>query len=199
MPTTPRPDTRERILDAALRTLLRLGIAKTTMKDVSRAAGVSRASLYRYFADRETLVEATVRHHVLKVVAEEEPPPHLRPEASRRPFADRLVEGIVHDVSRGSADPLMLLLSTDPRGASTSIGRPRLYAELNQQVWEPLLREAQETGQLREDLAIEDVADWIVRLEIMFMSQSDGRPETADEVRRYLRLFVVPSLVPAGD
>ena len=40
---------RERILEAAYECVARYGLAKTTVEDVTRAARVSRATVYRYF------------------------------------------------------------------------------------------------------------------------------------------------------
>jgi AcrR family transcriptional regulator len=54
------PDTRERILDAALTCIARVGLAKTTFDDVAREAGCARATLYRYFPGRQPLVAAVV-------------------------------------------------------------------------------------------------------------------------------------------
>ena len=53
--TDVRDETRDRILLAGMRCTAQFGRAKTTMQDVALAAGVSRATLYRYFADRGAL------------------------------------------------------------------------------------------------------------------------------------------------
>ena len=54
----PRYDrTRAAILDAAAHALSEHGHS-TSMADVAAAAGVSRATLYRYYADREALLDA---------------------------------------------------------------------------------------------------------------------------------------------
>jgi AcrR family transcriptional regulator len=53
----------ERILDGALRALGRHGLKRLSMGDVSEEAGVSRGTVYRYFTNREQLLEA-VGHHV---------------------------------------------------------------------------------------------------------------------------------------
>jgi len=50
--------TRERILEGAVRAVARHGLAKLAMNDVSRSAGVSRGTLYRYFPTREALLDA---------------------------------------------------------------------------------------------------------------------------------------------
>ncbi|HYP95908.1 MAG TPA: helix-turn-helix domain-containing protein, partial [Mycobacterium sp.] len=49
-------DARERILAAAERCIDRHGIRKTTMDDVASEVGLSRPSVYRYFADRDDLL-----------------------------------------------------------------------------------------------------------------------------------------------
>ncbi len=49
------PETRDRILQAGMRCTAQYGRAKTTLQDVALAAGVSRATIYRYFADRGAL------------------------------------------------------------------------------------------------------------------------------------------------
>jgi AcrR family transcriptional regulator len=56
-------ETVTRILDGALRALGRHGLKRLSMGDVSAEAGVSRGTVYRYFANREQLLEA-VSHHV---------------------------------------------------------------------------------------------------------------------------------------
>ena len=55
--------TRERILAAATQCFLQQGIAKSTMHDVARVADLSRGTVYRYFPDRRSLVDATITQH----------------------------------------------------------------------------------------------------------------------------------------
>jgi AcrR family transcriptional regulator len=55
-----RPDTSARILDAAFDCVNDVGLTRTSMEDVARAAGVARQTIYRYFASKEHLVTALV-------------------------------------------------------------------------------------------------------------------------------------------
>jgi AcrR family transcriptional regulator len=57
------PATRDRILEAALLAMGRVGLRRMTMGDVGDAAGLSRGTVYRYFPTKE---------HLLEVVAEYE-------------------------------------------------------------------------------------------------------------------------------
>jgi AcrR family transcriptional regulator len=51
---------RERLLEAAARCAARGGLAGLSMAAVAEEAGVSRPTVYRYFADRRALLEATL-------------------------------------------------------------------------------------------------------------------------------------------
>lgn len=53
--------TEDRILDAALTVFRQYGYGKTTMQDIARAAGLSRAALYLHFATKEELFRAGTR------------------------------------------------------------------------------------------------------------------------------------------
>lgn len=48
----------DQILDASLAVFCRYGFSKTTMKDLADAAGISRASLYLHFSNKEALFRA---------------------------------------------------------------------------------------------------------------------------------------------
>ena len=55
------PEVRERLLQATYDCVARWGLAKTTVEDAAREAGVSRATVYRYFpGGRDELIAAVV-------------------------------------------------------------------------------------------------------------------------------------------
>jgi AcrR family transcriptional regulator len=53
-------DTRTRILDAAFQSMTRHGLARLSLEDVAREAGLSRQTVYRYFGTRDALLSAAV-------------------------------------------------------------------------------------------------------------------------------------------
>ncbi len=57
----------ERILDAAAELFVADGVGAVGMGEVARAAGCSRATLYRYFADRDQLHTAFVHREARRV------------------------------------------------------------------------------------------------------------------------------------
>jgi AcrR family transcriptional regulator len=60
----------ERWLDAAESCYTRFGLAKTTVEDVARAAGVSRATLYRHFGSRNDLLVGVIARDARRLAAE---------------------------------------------------------------------------------------------------------------------------------
>jgi AcrR family transcriptional regulator len=54
----PFGSTEDRILEAALRLVGRRGVKRLGMQEVSEAAGVARATLYRYFPSKDRLMDA---------------------------------------------------------------------------------------------------------------------------------------------
>jgi AcrR family transcriptional regulator len=66
-PGSPRPggippeETAEKVVEGALRAIARFGLTKLTVDDVAREAGISRATLYRYFPGRGAVLAAVVQ------------------------------------------------------------------------------------------------------------------------------------------
>ena len=59
----------ERAIAATLACIARHGLGKTTSDDVAREAGCSRATLYRYFGDKQQLVSAALLAEADRVTA----------------------------------------------------------------------------------------------------------------------------------
>jgi AcrR family transcriptional regulator len=67
---TDRPnDLESRAVQALLACVGRQGVRKTTLDDVAREAGCSRATLYRYFASKQAVLQAAVRAEADRVTA----------------------------------------------------------------------------------------------------------------------------------
>jgi AcrR family transcriptional regulator len=60
VPVLTRLDTSERILQAAFDRIREVGLSRTTVEDVARAAGLARQTIYRYFPSRDHIFMALV-------------------------------------------------------------------------------------------------------------------------------------------
>lgn len=59
----PVPDTRQGIVDAALRVFGRSGVSSATLDDVANEAGISRGALCWYYRSKDDLLKAIIQHH----------------------------------------------------------------------------------------------------------------------------------------
>src|SRR6201994_3235782 len=116
-PTAPKStdDARERIVAAAERCIDRHGIRKTTMDDVACEVGLSRPSVYRYFADRDDLLIELITRHARALID------RARKSIARQSrLSDRIVESILYTAEHARRDPLTRHV-IDPD--ATSLGR----------------------------------------------------------------------------
>jgi AcrR family transcriptional regulator len=84
---------RRQILDGARRLFLDLGFDAASMGEIARAAGVSKGTLYVYFADKNQLFEAIVEEEVLeqqKIAFNFDPGRNVR--ITLREFGQRYIE-----------------------------------------------------------------------------------------------------------
>jgi AcrR family transcriptional regulator len=69
-PAPPQDDpVRSRILEAAREQFLRLGFSPVTTDDIASAAGVGKATLYRYFPGKERLFREVILGQLLEIEA----------------------------------------------------------------------------------------------------------------------------------
>ena len=154
------------ILEAAAR-VLATGGEQASMNDVASAAGVARATLYRYFPSRQALLDELAR------VAAEEAGARL---ASARVEEVAASEGVKRAVRA-------LIEAGDP---FTVVARERVQPDAEQFercVLEPLRRlfdRAQSAGDIREDIPNSWLTDALVGLVVSVLSSRPvlGREDT---------------------
>jgi AcrR family transcriptional regulator len=111
LPQVAQQPGRQRVLEATYGCVARWGISKTTIEDVAREAGMSRASVYRYFpGGRDELISATVAWEEMRFFGRLYDEVHGAPtltEALERglPFAQKAI--VEHEV-------LQRVLETEP-------------------------------------------------------------------------------------
>ncbi len=84
---------REQILDAATAQFQSVGIARSTMNDITRRAGLARMTLYRRFANKQELVEATLLRETAWFLADLQ-----REIDAHETVEDKLTEGFAFTV-----------------------------------------------------------------------------------------------------
>jgi len=196
---TDTASARERLVDAAEACIDRFGLAKTTLEDVARGAAVSRATVYRYFANRDELMLAVLlrdlersREHELDEFFEDATDPES--------FGRALIEAAVYLLSAIRSSPkLQLLLQREgPNFTSTISGASEgLFRQWIGDV-APYLAHAQGAGMLRAELDPAETAEWILRIILSLLTIEGPRHHTPEEERRLITMFVIPSLTPVA-
>ena len=98
------------ILDAAMASVLDVGLRRTTLADVARRAGVSRMTVYRQYPDLNSIVGALLTRELTALLAEVES--ELAPLPTAR---ERLVTAAVKTVQQMDDHPLYRrVLDLDP-------------------------------------------------------------------------------------
>jgi len=64
MADTRRDEKKQQLLNAARTVVARFGYRKTTLEDIAAEAGVSRATLYYYFPNKEEVFRALIVHEI---------------------------------------------------------------------------------------------------------------------------------------
>lgn len=165
----------ERILDAAGALFVERGVDKPGMDEVARAAGCSRATLYRYFENRQALIHAfahrearLITQQVGQVVADVADP--------RR----RVVEAVL---------ACLAAVRERPHLAAWYAGDSTLLREVLRD--SPIIRGSAESY-LASGAEDPDLADWVLRIILSFLVDPG---EDAAAERRLLERFLLP---PSG-
>jgi AcrR family transcriptional regulator len=181
--TATRPDTSTRILDAAFGCIQDVGLSRTTVEDVARAAGIARQTVYRYFPSKDHLILALVLREEEKFL-----------DGVRAAFASAsdlettMEEALLFCLRFAREHPLLdRLLDTDPEAllpfltvrAAPVIGRAR----------DVLINLLISQGLARDSL-LEEAADAVVRVVISYaLCPPDRHPE--EVARELARTFTL--------
>ena len=162
----------ERILDAAGELFALQGVGKPGMDEIARAAGCSRATLYRYFENRRALLHAfahrealRVTDHVARTTAHEDNP------------SRRAVEAVLACLAAVRERPHLR--------AWYAADTPVLREVLRES---PLIRGFAQSY-LNPDTAAPDpdLADWVLRIILSFLADPGDDPQ---QERRLLQRFL---------
>lgn len=168
----------DRILDAAGELFVARGVESVAMNDIARAAGCSRATLYRYFDNREALHTAYVHRHARET--------------------NRQLAGLVGEI----ADPRERLLAALMHALRLVRENPALSAWFTRTAIGAEAAEGSEVVQAltagfllsvdsNDVAAARRQARWLVRVLTSFLTVPGRDP---DDERAMLEEFVVPRI-----
>jgi AcrR family transcriptional regulator len=173
----------------------RYGIAKTTMEDVAKAAGVSRWTVYRYFDDRDSLILAVLLPRGAQITDRA----HRRLRRYKN-FAELLVEAETFLITESLDDEIVRLL-LDPAYSeliNRLIDSSDALMDLTAGFWEPLIADAQERGEVARDLDRREACRWLMVVGVALAGRFHRDSYSVEDVRSMIRRFVVPAFVAAS-
>jgi AcrR family transcriptional regulator len=189
-PATPAKVLEARLVEAMLDCIARWGLAKTTADDIARAAGVSRATLYRAFpGGKDVAFDALVRHETgrfFRTVSQ--------PLDAATSVEDLVVTGIVEAARFLSGhEALAYVLAHEPERVLPAFTFDRLERTL-------ALATAFTAPHLRrfigDDATAAARAEWLVRILLSYAMNPAPALDLTDEasVRRFTTTYLLPAL-----
>ena len=180
-----RISTRNQILKGAVEAVARHGLAKLDMSDVSSSAGVSRATLYRYFSNRDELLQELSAREGIRFWQSCLAALRAAPEGEER--IRLLLRHATQHVREHAA--LQRLLETDPAFVLRSVREQ--FPEIREQLHRLLAPTLEATPLARQRiLSTEQLVDWITRLLISaFLIPSDDPEQMTEGLATAYRLL----------
>ena len=181
-------DLEARAAEALLACVARQGLRRTTLDDVAREAGTSRATLYRYFASKQAVVDTAVRLEAQRVTAA------LLDAAAATTTLEDVVVAVLRTAHRELAlhpalsyvalvEPERLLPSLSFGGLDGFLARASAALA---PAFAPYLGDDAARG-----------AEWVSRIGLTLLCAPHAPVPLEDEaaVRRYAAAFIVPALI----
>ena len=189
-PAVPRAGHEDRLIEAALRCISRWGAAKTTLDDVAREAGLSRATVYRVFpGGKDGLMEAVAHAESLRF---------FTGVAAAMAAADSLEDTLVFGMAEAGRritthDALHFLLDHEPE-----VVLPKLdFGKLDEVLAAAATMAAPYFERWLGPDDARRAAEWAARLVLSFVcTPGDSNVDISEpaSVRRLVRTFVLPGL-----
>lgn len=179
-------DTRELIVESAYACFRRQGLQKATIVDIAKLAGVSRSTIYEYFRDKASIVEASAEHASEQFYRQMSTAmargSSLEDKLSRAAVFVTQARRIIASEKYFDEEAVSLLLTKD---AAVLLRECVDFLA-------PHLAAAKLTGEVRKDLDIQCAGEWFARILFSLFStpsstlDMDNPDVVADFVRAHL-------------
>lgn len=175
---------------------MRFGLGKTTVEDVARAAGVSRATLYRHFRSRDELVLGVLAREASRLAREAEL--YLQRFDG---VGTWIVEGMLFCLEEIPRRPLLATLFTpeDVGVASRLVLTSEQLLEVGADLLRPMFEPARREGLLRESLRLEVLMEWVLRILTSYLTVPSHLAATPAELRQLLEVMILPAVLKTTD
>ena len=159
------------------------------MDDVASEVGLSRPSVYRYFADRDDLLVELIARHARAI--NERAHKSISRQSS---LPDQLIEGVLIIADNARRDPLTrYAIHTDGSSLSQRLRTSGMSDLMRAEIWDPYLDTAIANSELPPGLPRSDIHLWLGNLTKMVMLGMEDGEGDLKRFRSILRRFVAPA------
>ena len=179
-----------RILDAGEQCIHRYGIRRTAMGEVARVGKLSRGSIYRYFGDKDSLVDGVFKRRQELYLNRAEAALEKEPT-----LVDKLTRSVVLGRKDMREGLFASLAETEPETVAMMFQDQRFY-QRSVSFWPPHIRMAQEAGEISAEIDVHTATDLVMRLAVsMVMYPHMGiELKTRPAIRAYLQQVLTRGL-----
>ena len=180
---------RQLIVQAAASCFDSDGPMRATIDDIARVASVHRTTVYKYFANRPEIISAVLLWEANDLITEA-----TAIYDSPGPFEERFLAAFGHVVD-GVRQSRFLRRLFDPEAVDAVINATGASHDFRERVSMSLhhpVAQAAELGELRPDLDIEEVVQWLGSISLLLLGES-FRNETFDAVEAMKR-YILPGI-----
>jgi AcrR family transcriptional regulator len=173
---------------ALLTCIARYGLTKTTLDDVAREAGCSRATLYRYFDGKHDLVRRTTAGELARITSTA-----VDAAQQNKAFADAVIAAVVSAARELIGHTaLRFLLEHEPAAVLAHLAfapGDRVLTEVGDALAPAFARWLSEPDAIR-------AGDWLARVLRSYVLMPEPTVDLTDahEARAFLSEFVIPGL-----
>jgi len=181
----PPADPRERIIDAASRCLAALGVERTSLTSIAQTAGVSRQTIYKYFATKEDIVVKA-----LELEAARASERIMTMAKNNTTAADYVVELGVAAFREFTSNPAIspVLAVIGHAGQTDRVLGPEAIA-IARHFLEPVLGYAPAKA-----AELDEMTETFIRFHLSLLEFASPITESEDVLRGYLHRVLVPAL-----
>ena len=176
---------RRLILQAAVKCFDAAGPMRATVDDIAQVASVHRTTVYKYFPNRPAIISAVLLFEAQDLIDEAtifyEGP---------CPFIEQFANAYSH-VVRGVRESRLLRRLFDPDAVDAVVhatGASEEFRDLVASSLRPIIALAAEKGELRADLDVDEVIEWLGSIALLLLGESfrDEGFDATEAMRRYV-------------
>lgn len=191
LPPKASDELENRVVAAAYACFERFGIAKTTVEDIAKGAGVSRQTIYRYFNGKDDILDTICcreAERINQVVRSQ-----IRRDAD---FAAIVTDALFIIITEGNKSTILQQIVDVPSFQALAASAKSRSHQLNLTYWKDMMARAAARGDLASDLTLDEIVGWLLLMQgVLQFRLADGSVDPA-QLHRIIQRFIVAPLLP---